>query len=963
MKRVVVATLAALALAAPAHGASLPLDGPSGPTNDATPTFTWTGAGATCAVDGADATPCTSPVTLERLADGPHSFEVVVGDERAARTFRVDTVAPQLAVDGVSFTAEEGAVTTCAVGDTAPTPCESPWSPNLPNGSHALHVTATDAAGNTTTRTRIVQVSVADPETTITAGPTGTTEDAQPRFAFAGGASYVCTLDGVAVECGPSYQTPALAAGEHTLTVAARDAAGNVDPTPAQRTFTVVACQTGVTLGAVKIAARCLHDDGTGTLVTSGAIKLNGITLNPQREVRITPETRRIRIAGVQLKLGTIVLFQGNLDFIVPAEATFRLATIDLTNHTRTDEKGDSEAALDLPGSDDSNVAGFPLKGLATLDLDNGSTVLDANIELPEVFTDAEGNGLTGHLKLSADNETGVHLDEAKVTAPLAFIGKLELHDLFVSFTDKGTGPVSSTCNTETPGLRWEGGASAIVVPVPGDLRLEDVGVGFADGALSHAEATWKPSGDGASLGGGVKVQKLSVSLCTGPPLVLAGRAALTALPGADGKPRLTIPEAGLKFTAGDPWTIRAEAPLATLNLGTPMEFRDLYVAVNSAGGVDFGGGVKFAIDLKGNVGVGDLDAAVKVDASLKGFFEGSKFNADLKATGCFGGTLTIGAPIPFSDICPQVDGVISSTGLAVCGSLAVGGNNLGRIGAGLKWGGPLEFMGSSCDVGKWRVEKSAGAAAAGERTVLVPGGERAVLVAVEGAQAAPQVTLRGHGTSVTTAAQPTGTTKTATAASFSNTAQRTTYVALKAPRGGRYTVRSTTPIRSVSAAPLLAPAKVRGSLKGGVLRYRTDQPVKLIERGRGVNRALGTVSGKGLMRFTPTAGRGGARRIEAVVERNGERRTLATFKAKGRAKPAKPRAVRVAKNVIRWSGSSKRYGIRVSVSDGRDLFFLTRGRTLRVPGIDRRSVSVRVVGLRADNTHGPAGTARSPKR
>ncbi|MBE2319618.1 hypothetical protein DVA67_026860 [Solirubrobacter sp. CPCC 204708] len=943
--------------------AALALAGPSGPTNDNTPTFTWEGTGATCAVDGADPTPCSSPVTLPPLVDGPHSFEVTAGGEREARTFRVDTVAPELTVDGPSFTAEDGADTTCAVGDAPATPCTSPWSPNLPNGSHALHVTATDAAGNATTRTRMVQVSVSDPETTITAGPSGDTEDAQPLFAFAGGASYVCTLDGVAVECGPSFQTPALNAGEHTLTVAARDAAGNVDPTPAQRTFRVVACQTGVTLGAVKIAAKCLADDGTGTLVTSGAIKLNGITLNPERQVRITPETRRIRIPGVQLKLGTIVLFRGNLDFTVPAEAKFRLATIDLTNHTRTDEGGDSEAALDLEGSDDSNVAGFPLKGLATLDLDNGATVLDANIELPEVFTDAEGKGLTGHLKLSADNEQGVRLDEAKVTAPLAFIGKLELHDLFVSFTDKGTGPVSSTCNTETPGLRWEGGASAIVVPVPGNLRLEDVGVGFADGALSHAEATWKPSGDGAALGGGVKVQKLSVSLCTGPPLVLAGRAALTALPGADGKPRLTIPDAGLKFTAGDPWTIRAEAPLANLNLGTPMEFKDLYVAVNSAGGVDFGGGVSFALDLKGNVVVGDLEAALRVDASLKGFFEGSKFNADLKATGCFGGTLTVGAPIPFSDICPQVDGVISSTGIAVCGGLVVGGHNLGRIGAGLKWGGPLEFMGSACDVGRWRVEKSAGAAAMGERTVRVPAGERAVLVAVEGADRAPQVTLSGRGTSVTTAAQPTGTTKTATAASFSSTAQRTTYIALRAPRGGRYTVRSSEPIRSVSAAPLLAPAKVRGALRDGVLRYRTDQPVKLIERGRGVNRVLGTVTGKGLMRFTPATGRGGTRRIEAIVERNGERRTLATYTAKGRAKPAKPSKVSVKHNVIRWSGKSQRYGVRVSVSDGRDLFFLTRGRTLRVPGIDRRAVSVRVVGLRADNTHGPAGTARSPKR
>ena len=56
----------------------------------------------------------------------------------------------------------------------------------------------------------------------------------------------------------------------------------------------------------------------------------------------------------------------------------------------------------------------------------------------------------------------------------------------------------------------------------------------------------------------------------------------------------------------------------------------------------------------------------------------------------------------------------------------------------------------------------------------------------------------------------------------------------------------------------MLAPATVKASLKHGTLKYRADQPVKLIERGRGINRVLGTVNGKGLMRFTPAAGRGG---------------------------------------------------------------------------------------------------------
>ena len=226
----IVAMLAALALA-----------GPSGPTSDNTPTFTWEGENATCAVDGGDARAVHLPGDPEHAGRRPAQLR----GHRGRRASRAHVPRRHrgagLTLEGAAFTAEDGADTRCAVDDAPAEPCTSPFAPALKNGSHALHIIATDAAGNRTTRTRIVQVEVAAPETSITAGPTGETEDAQPLFAFAGGAAYVCTLDGVAVECGPSFQpAAALAAGEHTLTVAARDAAGNLDPSPAQRTFTVV---------------------------------------------------------------------------------------------------------------------------------------------------------------------------------------------------------------------------------------------------------------------------------------------------------------------------------------------------------------------------------------------------------------------------------------------------------------------------------------------------------------------------------------------------------------------------------------------------------------------------------------------------------------------------------------------------------------------------------------------------
>jgi hypothetical protein len=57
------------------------------------------------------------------------------------------------------------------------------------------------------------------------------------------------------------------------------------------------------------------------------------------------------------------------------------------------------------------------------------------------------------------------------------------------------------------------------------------------------------------------------------------------------------------------------------------------------------------------------------------------------------------------------------------------------------------------------------------------------------------------------------------------------------------------------------------------------------------------------------------------------------------------------------------RYGVRVALPDGRKLFFLRDAdqRVVRISDApaDGRVV-VRVVGLRADNSHGPAATANS---
>jgi hypothetical protein len=81
------------------------------------------------------------------------------------------------------------------------------------------------------------------PDTTIDAGPSGTVGAASATFAFSAtetGSTFGCTLDGGALTACTSPTTySGLADGAHTFTVRATDPAGNTDPTPANRTWTV----------------------------------------------------------------------------------------------------------------------------------------------------------------------------------------------------------------------------------------------------------------------------------------------------------------------------------------------------------------------------------------------------------------------------------------------------------------------------------------------------------------------------------------------------------------------------------------------------------------------------------------------------------------------------------------------------------------------------------------------------
>jgi hypothetical protein len=83
------------------------------------------------------------------------------------------------------------------------------------------------------------------PETVIVSAPTVVTTDRTPTFTFSSaqtGTTFECSLNNAPfVACASPLTLPELPAGTHTLEIRARDAAGNVDPTPASFTFVIPA--------------------------------------------------------------------------------------------------------------------------------------------------------------------------------------------------------------------------------------------------------------------------------------------------------------------------------------------------------------------------------------------------------------------------------------------------------------------------------------------------------------------------------------------------------------------------------------------------------------------------------------------------------------------------------------------------------------------------------------------------
>jgi concanavalin A-like lectin/glucanase superfamily protein len=211
--------------------------------------------------------PCQSPY-VRTLPDGAHTFSVRAvdaagnGDDTPAeRVWTIDTVAPDTTLMSgppaqdnsvmavFEFRSNERDVTfDCSLDNAGYLPCISGASFGpIGDGPHSFAVRAHDRAGNIDLSPAVYAWSVdtRTPDTQIVDGPNGPSPSTTATFTFfspdaGAGATFQCALDGAAfAACSSPSSYTGLREAAHTFAVRVRDAVGNLDPTPATRSWTV----------------------------------------------------------------------------------------------------------------------------------------------------------------------------------------------------------------------------------------------------------------------------------------------------------------------------------------------------------------------------------------------------------------------------------------------------------------------------------------------------------------------------------------------------------------------------------------------------------------------------------------------------------------------------------------------------------------------------------------------------
>jgi hypothetical protein len=277
------------------------------------PGSSFAGWGGACSGSG----PCT--VTMDANRSVQAAFELILDTTAPQTTITAGpSGATDDPTPTFSFTSNEASSTfTCQIDSGPAVGCGSPYTTSvLPDGPHTFSVYARDVAGNAdqTPATRSFTVASAGPPdqappvTTITDGPSGITLDATPTFAFTSdepNSMFACQVDqSLPAPCTSPYTTEPLAAGFHVFSVYAIDAAGNRDATPATRDFTVAGGdRVAPTISVLRVSRTRFRAASSGPAIAAAVGTRVSLTLSEAATVtfrvkRLVRGTRSILLRG-----------------------------------------------------------------------------------------------------------------------------------------------------------------------------------------------------------------------------------------------------------------------------------------------------------------------------------------------------------------------------------------------------------------------------------------------------------------------------------------------------------------------------------------------------------------------------------------------------------------------------------------------------------------------------------------
>ena len=481
---------------------------------------------------------------------------------------------------------------------------------------------------------------------------------------------------------------------------------------------------------------------------------------------------------------------------------------------------------------------------------------------------------------------------------------------------------------------------------------LKDGGFDFLKGSVGGLNAAVSP---------GVFLQSIGFEVQRNP-LSLVGDVGFSAGPQVAGKKAVTV-NGGFKAVLDDPFVLELNGKAKLVDR---FDLGEAFLRYSSDGLFELGGKVEW-----------DMKVAY-ASGQVSGFVDGLDA-ASLE--GSVRGCIRIKwAPDP----CAGAALIASNIGIAACVDVI-----LGSAGVGYDWGGEFDLWWGDCDLGPWRPARgasgaTASAAAASSRFRLRPGLPSAAF-AVEGAGDAPGVTLTGPAGERIAVSRATPSARNGRLFAV-RAGNDTTYVVVKRPSPGLWTLSDdgSVAVRRVRQAFGLPEPSVRARVSGRShrrtlswrLRPIAGQRVRFVEMGAGVRNVIATAhAARGKARFRPADGNGRQRRIVALVEQNGAPRdtlTAGSYRAPARARPGRPRRLRIARRgsrlAVSWRAPQPgfRHAVALRLADGRRLLRIVR------PGA--RSVTFRRVasgyaarvaltGLTNANGRGPAARAISPGR